>query len=50
MALRGLEPEMIVNLFDVVERRFYEISSHFEAILVDRAKEVSSQFEASSAD
>ena len=38
MAPRGLDLEIIVNLCDVVERRFFEKSSQFEARLVDRAK------------
>ena len=50
MALRGLKPEMIVNLCDVVERRFFKMSTQFEAGLANRAKEVSTQFEASSID
>ena len=36
---RGLDPKMIVNLHDVVERRFSEIFSQFETSLVDRVKD-----------
>ena len=51
MDLRGLGPKMIVNIFDVVERNFSKILSiQFESSLVDRAKEVVSQFESSLAD
>lgn len=39
MAPRGLDPEMIVNLRDVVERRFSKMSTQFEASLVDRIKD-----------
>ena len=35
MALRGLDLEMIVNLCDVVEKRFSEMSTQFEASLAD---------------
>ena len=39
MALRGLDPEMIVNLHDVVERRFSKMFAQFEASLSDRVKD-----------
>ena len=39
MALRGLDPGMIANLFDVVYRRFFEVSTWFEASLTDQVKE-----------
>ena len=39
MALRGLDPEMIVNLHDVVERRFSQMFSWFETSLADRVKD-----------
>ena len=39
MALRGLDLEMIVNLCDVVERRFFEMSTWFEASLADQVKD-----------
>lgn len=35
MAPRGLDPRMNVNLCDVVERRFSEMSAWFEASFVD---------------
>ena len=43
---RGLYPEMIVDLCDVVERKFYEMSTRLDASLADRDKEVD-QFETS---
>ena len=43
---RGLEPKMIVNLCDVVERNFSKMSTQFEASLADQDNEVS-QFETS---
>ena len=48
MALRGLDPEMIANLHDIMERNFSKMSSQLDASLVDRDKEVD-QFETSSA-
>ena len=33
---RGLDPEMITKLRDVVERRFSEMTARFEASLADR--------------
>ncbi len=39
MALRGLDPGKIANFRDVVEKRFSEMSSWFEASLADRVKE-----------
>ena len=47
MAPRGLDTEMIANFHDVVERRLVDMSSRFEASLVDQAKEVSDWFEPS---
>lgn len=35
MALRGLDPWVIANLYDVVEKRIYEMSAEFEDSLVD---------------
>ena len=40
MALRGLDPKMIINLHDVVERKFYEMYAQLDASLVDRRKKV----------
>ena len=50
MALRVLDPKMIVNLGDVVERNVSKMYAWFEASLVDRAKEEVAQFETSSTD
>ena len=50
MALRGLDPKMIVNLHDVVERKFFEMSSRLDTSLADRGKKVVAQFEASLVD
>ena len=47
MALRGLDPEMIANIHDVVERNFSKLSAQFEASLVDRAKKEVALFETS---
>ena len=47
MAPRGLDPEMITNLRDVVERRFFEMSARFEASLANRTKKEVAQFETS---
>ena len=41
---------MIMNLHDVVERKFFEMSARLDASLVDRGKKVVAQFEASLAD
>ena len=41
---------MIKNLHDVVERKFFEISTQLDANLVDWGKKVVAQFEASLAD
>ena len=46
MALRGLDPKMITNLRDVVERKFSEMSARLDASLADRGKKVVAQFEA----
>ena len=40
MALRGLDPKMIVTLHDVVERNFSKISTRFEASLADQTKKM----------
>ena len=50
MALRGLDPKMITNLYDVVERKFSEMSARLDVSLADRSKKVVAQFEASLAD
>jgi len=47
MALRGLDPKMIRNIHDVVERKFSEMSTRLDASLVDQGKKVVAQFEAS---
>ena len=47
MALRGLDPKMITNLRDVVERKFSEMSSWLDASLADQGKKVVAQFETS---
>lgn len=39
MSLRRLDPRMIANLHDVVEKRLYEMFSRLEASLVDQVKE-----------
>ena len=39
MASRGLDLQMIVNLHDVVERRFSEMFSQFETSLADQVKD-----------
>ena len=41
---------MIMNLHDVVERKFYEMSTRLDASLADQGKNVVAQFEASLAD
>ena len=50
MALRGLDPKMIANLHDIVEKKFSEISTRLNASLVDRGKKVIAKFEASLVD
>ena len=40
MALRGLDPKMIANLHDIVEKKFFEMSAQLDASLVDRGKKV----------
>ena len=50
MALRGLDPKMIVNLHDIVEKKFSEMSIRLDASLADRGKKVIAKFEASLAD
>ena len=45
MALRGLDPKMIANLYDVVERNFSKMSAQFEASLVDQDKKEVVQFQ-----
>ena len=47
MALRGLDPKMIMNLHDVVERKFSKMSTQLDASLANRGKKVVAQFEAS---
>ena len=50
MAPRGLDPKMIANLCDVMERRFFEMYEQFEASLVDQEKKEVALFETSSSD
>ena len=50
MALRGLDPKMIVKIHDIVERKFSKMSSKLDASLADRGKKVVAQFETSLAD
>ena len=50
MAQGGLDPKMIMNLRDVVERKFSKMSAQLDASLVDQGKKVVSQFEASLTD
>ena len=50
MVLRGLDPKMIINLYDVVERKFSEMFAWVVASLADQAKEMVSRFETSSVD
>ena len=47
MAPRGLDPEMIANIRDVVERNVSNMSTQFEARLVDQTKKVVAQSETS---
>ena len=44
MALRRLNPKMIGNLHDIVEKNFSEMSSRLDASLADRGKKVVAQF------
>ena len=44
MALRVLYPKMIMNLCDVVERKFSEMSARLDPSLADRDKKVVAQF------
>ena len=44
MALRGLDPKMIVNLHDIVEKKFSEMSIRLDASLVDRGKKLIAKF------
>ena len=50
MALRRLDPKMIANLHDIVEKKFSKMSIRLDASLVDRGKKVIAKFEASLAD
>ena len=50
MALRGLDPKMIANLHDIVEKKFSKMSTRLDASLADRGKKVIAKFEASLAD
>ena len=43
MERRGLNLEMIANLYDVVERRFSKMSSWFESSLANRVKDAMSK-------
>ena len=47
MAQGGLDPKMIMNLRDVVERKFFEMSVQLDGSLASRVKKVVAQFEAS---
>ena len=47
MAPRGLDPEMIANLHDIVESKFFEMSVQLDGSLASRVKKVVAQFEAS---
>ena len=47
MALRGLDPKMITNLHDVVERIFFEMSAQLDASLANQGKKVVAQIEVS---
>ena len=40
MAPRGLDPEMIANNHDIVERKFSKISNQFEARLANQTKKI----------
>ena len=50
MAPRGLEPEMIAKVCDIVERNFSKMYTQFEARLANQTKKVVTQFETSSVD
>ena len=50
MVLRGLDPKMIANLHDIVEKKFFEMSTQLDASLADQGKKVIAKFEASLAD
>ena len=45
MALRGLDPEIITNLCDVLERRFSKMYAQVETSLANQSKEVVAKFE-----
>ena len=47
MATRGLEPEMIAKVCDIVEKNFSKMYTRFEARLADQTKKVVTQFETS---
>ena len=40
MTLRGLDAKIIMNLRDVVERKFFEMSTWLDVSLVNRGKKV----------
>ena len=50
MTLRGLDPKMIANLHDIVEKKFFEMSTQLDASLADQGKKVIAKFEASLVD
>ena len=50
MTLRGLDPKVIANLHDIVEKKFSEMSIRLDASLADRGKKVIAKFESSLAD
>ena len=50
MALRGLDPKMIVNLHDILEKTFSEIYNQLDASVADRGKKVIAKFEANLTD
>ena len=43
MATRGLDPEMIAKVRDIVERNFSKMYTRFEARLADQTKNVVAQ-------
>ena len=47
---RGLDPRMIANHHDIVEKNFSEMSTQLDASLADRGKKVIAKFEANLAD
>ena len=47
MALRGLDPKMIANLHDIVEKKFSEMSTQLDASLANQGKKMIAKFEAS---